>query len=292
MMRRHGVWVGVLVLAQVFLLTFSSLAAVERWVSLPLDDDGMYVLLVMGSDQGPPRGGTVAGGRADAIHLVVLDAPHRHVSILSFPRDTYVPVRGFGTTKINAMLTRGPENAVATMEDLTGLDVDDWILTGFDALIAGVDAFGGVHVDVERRLLDSAAETNHHPGRQVLSGWGALGYVRDRKSRPDGDIGRSTAQATLLRALHADLRQRVTSPSELLGFLGDLRSHTLTSIGPDRLLRLGALALKIPPSRVAQVTMPGSVGTAGRASVYRLSGSAYDIFADVRQDGRLAELDG
>lgn len=287
----RGFRIGLLALAQVFLLTFASLAAVERWVSLPIDDDDMYVLLVMGSDQGPPRADSVVQGRADGIHLVVVDAEREHVSILSFPRDSYVPVRGMGTTKINAMLTRGADNAVGTMEDLTGLTVDDWIVTGFDAMIMGVDEFGGVHIDVEQRLNNAKAETNMQPGYQRLTGWGALGYSRDRGSRPDGDIGRSTGQARLLAGMHQELINDASSPVQLMDFAGILRRHTVSSISTDRLIRLGVAALRIDPANVARVTMPGNVGTAGAASVYRLSDGAFSIFADVREDGRLAQHD-
>lgn len=284
--------VALLAVVQVVVLAAASLAAVERWVSLPLDDDGMYVLLVMGSDQGPPRSDSVLQGRADAIHMVVVDEAREHVSIVSFPRDSYVPVRGMGTTKINAMLTRGADNAVGTMEDLTGLDVDDWIVTGFDAMIIGVDEFGGIHHDVEQRLNNTKANTNMQPGVQRLTGWGALGYSRDRGSRPNGDIGRSAGQGRLLQSMHAELVKDVSSPLHMMDVAGMLRRHTVSSIPTDRLIRLGVTAMRIDPANVAQVTVPGNVGTAGAASVYRLSDGAFGIFADVREDGRLSVFDG
>lgn len=290
--RSRRVLVGVVALVQVAVLAVASAAAVDRWVSLPLDDDGMYVLLVMGSDQGPPRSDSVLQGRSDGIHLVVVDEAREHVSIVSFPRDSYVPVRGMGTTKINAMLTRGADNAVGTMEDLTGLDVDDWIVTGFDAMIIGVDEFGGVHHDVEQHLNNAKANTNIQPGHQRLTGWSALGYSRDRGSRSNGDIGRSTGQGRLLQSMHRELLGDVTSPAHLMDIAGILRRHTVSSIPTDRLIRLGVTALQIDPANVAQVTVPGNVGTAGAASVYRLSDGAFGIFADIRDDGRLHVFDG
>jgi polyisoprenyl-teichoic acid--peptidoglycan teichoic acid transferase len=285
------VLIGLLALVQVLVLATASVAAAKRWVALPLDDDGMYVLLVMGSDMGPPRADSVLQGRADGIHLVVVDEAREHVSIMSFPRDSYVPVRGMGTTKINAMLTRGPENAVGTMEDLTGLDIDDWIVTGFDAMIIGIDEFGGVHHDVEQRLSDAKANTNLQPGRQRLTGWSALGYSRDRNSRGNGDIGRSTGQGRLLASMHRELIDDVTSPTHLMDLAGILRRHTVSSISTDRLVRLGLIALRIDPDDVVHVTAPGNVGTAGAASVYRLSDGAFGIMADLRDDGRLAQHD-
>lgn len=278
-------------LSVIWALAFTGLLAVEKWVALPIDDDGMYVLLVMGSDQGPPRSGSVLEGRADAIHLVVLDEQREHVSIMSFPRDIFVPVRGMGTTKINAMLTTGPETAVGTMEDLTGLDVDDWIVTGFDAMIIGVDEFGGIHHEVEQRLNNAKANTNMQPGMQRLPGFAALAYTRDRGSRSNGDVGRSTGQGRLLASMHRELLDDATSPARLVDFAGILRRHTVSSIPADRLIRLGVTALRIDPDKVAQSTVPGVVGTAGDASVIRLTPDAAVLFEDVRTDGRFAQFD-
>jgi LCP family protein required for cell wall assembly len=287
--------VALLVFAQVAVLGSAAFAAVDRWLSMPLDDDGMYALLVLGSDEGPPTrlGSPARNGRADAIHLVVVDQAREHVSIISFPRDSYVPVRGMGTTKINAMLTRGPENAVGTVEDLTGIDIDDYVLTGFGAMTAGVDEFGGVDVDVEQRLYDpSGSSSDLQPGPQTLVGWQTLAYSRDRHSRSNGDIGRSTAQATVLRAMHQKLLAEDPSPGRLVDYVSIFRRHTETSIRTDRLFRLAVLALTIDPANIAQVTLPGNIGTAGSASVYRLSDGAFGIFADIREDGVLASLQG
>lgn len=291
MIRRHGFLVGVVVLVQVFVLTFASLAATARWLSMPLGGDE-YVLLVLGSDQGPPRSGSATGGRADAIHLLVVDEARTHVSIVNIPRDSYVPVRGFGRTKINAMLTRGPASAVGTIEDLTGLDVDDWIVTGFDGFSRAIDEFGPVKIDVEQRLDDPrGAHSNLQPGTQRLNGTQALAYSRDRKSRPGGDFGRTAAQGRMLRAMHRDLIRRSASPTSLLAHAATLRSSTASSIGPDRLLRLGALALRIDPANVAHETAPGGAGRAGASSVVYLSDGAYALFAELRQNGRLPELE-
>lgn len=282
--------ITLLALVQVLVLAAASLAAVERWVSMPIGGDE-YVLLVMGSDQGPYRSGDVFDGRADTIQLVVVNKARTHVSILSFPRDSYVPVRGHGSTKINAMLQGGPAAAVGTMEDLTGLKVDDWIVTTFQGLMNGVDSFGGVTVNVEHRLTNTSTGSGSglvvlDPGNQKLTGAEALGYSRDRKSRPGGDFGRTAAGGTLLQSLHKDLIRRSDSPIAMANFAAKLRAHTTSSLSVDKMLRLGHTALTIKPKNVKQKTVPGSVGSAGSASVVHLSSSAQNLFADLRDNGR------
>lgn len=280
--------VALLLVAQLAILTVATATASRRFVSAPLDGDDPYVLLVLGSDAGPPRSGSADTGRADGFHLVVLDGTREHVSILSFPRDSYVEIPGMGRTKINASLTRGPDTAVATAEKLTGIAVDDWIVTGFHGFIAAVDELGGVTVDVEERLYDPAGSSSDlQPGPQELDGWQALTYTRDRKSRSNGDFGRAESHARFLQALHRQIRAEGPDAARLVELVSTLRRHTATSIPADRLFRLAGLAVDIDPANVTRVNVPGRVGTAGAASVVRLTPEAEGLFADLREDGRL-----
>lgn len=269
------------------LLSLLALAAAVPTIAFemaarPLDDD-RYTVLVMGSDMGPWRSGSVVGGRSDALHLVSVVPSRREVAILSFPRDSYVPVPGMGTTRINAALTRGPQTAVATVEGLTGLEVDDWIVTGMLAFHNGVSAYGGVELDVPQRLQIDANVLQ--PGLQRLDGPAALLYGRDRKNRSDGDFGRNRAQAEVLAALHAELVARDPSPIHLAGVVRDLRRHTVSSITPARMALLARIALDVEPEDVVRKQAPGRNAMRGRAAVVVLTGGAEQLFADLRDDG-------
>ena len=248
----------------------------------PLRDD-RYTLLVMGSDMGPWRSGSVFSGRSDALHLVSVVPSQQAAAILSFPRDSYVPVPGMGTTRINAALTRGPDTAVATVENLTGVQIDDWIVTGMGAFERGMDEFGGIEVDVGQRLhLDANVI---QPGLQRLDGKGALVYGRDRKSRSDGDFGRSRAQAEILATLHAQLRARNPSPVELMQQVAALRRNTVSSIPAARMPLLARTAMQIDPAKIERRQTPGVNATRGGASVVTLTGGASALYADLRDDG-------
>lgn len=248
----------------------------------PLDDD-RYTLLVMGSDQGPWRSGTVLQGRADAMHLVSVVPSQGAASILSFPRDAYVPVPGMGTTRINASLTRGPETAVETVQNLTGIEIDDWVVTGMGSFHFGVSAFGGVEIPVLQRLRidDNVLEA----GRQRLDGPDALIYARDRKNRSDGDFGRNRAQAELLAAMHGELVERNPSALELAGLIAEFRKNTVSSIPAARMPLLAKVALDIDPDLVRREQTPGSNANRGGAAVVVLGGGASNLYADLRDDG-------
>lgn len=271
-----------LLLLAVLLLAATVPAAAIQLASRPLDDD-RYTLLVMGSDMGPWRPGSVLGGRSDALHLVSVVPSAGTVSILSFPRDSYVAVPGMGRTRINAALTRGPDTAVATVEGLTGIEIDDWIVTGMSAFVRGLDQFGGVEIDVPQRVrVDNNVV---EPGLQRLDGTGSLVYGRDRKSRSDGDFGRNRAQAEVLAAMHAEVLARDPSPVQLAGLLRDLRRYTVTSIPPGRMAVLAGLAMDIDPADVIRRQAPGANANRGGAAVVVLTGGAEELFADLRDDG-------
>ena len=283
--RRIGVLVTVAALA-VAAVGVGIVLAATRWVTAPLDDTGPYVLLVIGSDDGPPRGASPLDGRADALHLLVVTEDRQHVTFVDFPRDAWVDVPGVGRTKINAALTHGPETVVATMESNWGFEVDNYILTDFQGFVVAIDELGGLEISVEERLYDPVgSSSNLYPGVQRLRGLDALSYARDRHSRSDGDFGRAAAQSRVLKAVHEQLRNENPSLERIAQLLSILRRTTISDIPPDRMLRLAMLAMAIPPQNTVQYTLPGSLGTAGSASVVYLTDRAHEILRDLADDG-------
>lgn len=260
--------------------------AAERWVAAPVADDAV-ALLVLGSDAGPNRAGDPLRGRADAFHVLVVSPDHRHVSIVDVPRDTYVPVPGRGNSKINACLVGGPERCVQTAESLFGIDIDHWLVTDFRGLAAAIDLYGGLTVDVEQRLHDPFSGTNLQPGRQVLDGGQTLAYSRDRKSRAGGDFARSAAHATILTSLHRQILAEDPSVTRVADLVGLLHATVVSDMDAATALRLGYLAQRIPPDNVVTRVLDGVPGSAGGASIVRITGAGHATIADLREDMRL-----
>jgi LCP family protein required for cell wall assembly len=240
-------------------------------------------LLILGSDtrKGPPDGG---GGRCDAIHIVAINPQSKSGTILNFPRDSWVPVSGMGTTKINAACTRGAENMVSTLKSLTGIPIQYYAITEFSNFVALVDELGGIQgVPIPYRMRDPYSGADFQQGTFPLNGTQALAFSRNRHDTPRGDFSRSENQATLILAGLGKFREETADPHRIFDIIRIGRRHVKSNLPLSDLVKLALLAKDVDPANVKNLTMPGSTGSAGGASVVFLAPG--DIFARVRDDG-------
>ena len=287
---RRTVLALVTVLLDLVVLAGAAHTAVRAYTVAPFDatgSDGRLTLLVLGSDSGPPRPGSPLAGRADGFHIVSLSVDRQHAAIVSFPRDSWVPVAGQGTTKVNSCLSTGPDPCVATAQSLTGIEMDGYVLTSFQGFERAVDAIGGVTIDVEQRLLDISSHSDLQPGVQMLNGQQALSYVRDRHSRPNGDLDRAESHARFMQAAHTTLVGQDPSLFRIHELIAIFHATSVTTLGAADQLRLAATVLRIPPENIVRKRLDASLGTVGSASVVFLTEGAEATLADLRADGML-----
>jgi polyisoprenyl-teichoic acid--peptidoglycan teichoic acid transferase len=242
-------------------------------------------ILVLGSDA--RQGEQVARLRADSIHIVGINLRQRKASILGFPRDSYVPIPGHGSSKINnAMTFGGPQLMVSTVERLTGIRMDFWLLTSFKGLRQMVDAVGGVTVKVPYPMHDPYSGANFRAGPQRMGGAKALAFARNRHDTPNGDFSRSLNQGVLMLSALTELRKDFgKSPTVLFRWIAALWRGVQSDLPAKTLFDLALTATQVRPSSVKNVVVPGSTGTAGGASVVFISGSARQLYNDIRRDG-------
>lgn len=248
----------------------------------PMPSDLVFVLAI-GSDARP--GESLERSRADSIHLIAINPSSGTGTVLGFPRDAWVEIPDHGRGKINSALSLGgPDLLSATVQRLTGLPVHWWVLTGFDGLTAMVDALGGVHVEVTRRMADRNSGAFFERGWHAMSGTEVLAFSRDRTSVERGDLTRSEHQGAVIVQALGKLRVEVGAMDGIRRWADVLWSHARLDVPFDDLLRLGAAARRIDPTGIVNVVAPGRVGTAGRASVVYLTEEAEALFEDLRDD--------
>jgi polyisoprenyl-teichoic acid--peptidoglycan teichoic acid transferase len=245
------------------------------------------IVLVIGSDARP--GQSVTRSRADSLHLVGVNPARGSASVLGIPRDSYVPIPGAGSEKINASLFfGGPQRTVETVERLTGARIDAYLLTGFDSFRRLIRLVGGVEVRIPYPINDHYSGAHFRQGRTRLTGRGALAFSRNRHDAPGGDFGRSLNQGRLLIAALAEFREDVRrDPVQLFRWLWAGARSIQTDLSLDEMLQLSLAAMTIEPGRVDNRVVSGSGGTVGGASVIRLGSSAHAMFRDMARDGVL-----
>lgn len=241
--------------------------------------------LIIGSDI---REGDPAAGRADSLHVVAVDPVRGRGTIVGIPRDSFVPIPGRGSSKINAALSSGgPERMVQTVEALSGLPIHYWALTEFSRFRELVDRLGRVEVDVPYRMADRFSGAFFDPGKRRMNGTEALAFARARMGIPGGDFGRSENHGRLLLAGIEKFSEDTKRPLELFRYLSAFNDLVATDVPLSDLIELALIGRRLEPDDIANVVLPGSTGSAGGASVVFLGPSARQIFDAIRDDAVL-----
>lgn len=259
------------------------------WPSMGIDANlGTFpkMVAVVGSDARPNENRERA--RSDSIHFVAM-AGDGTASMVGVPRDSWVAISGHGHNKINAALAfGGPDLMMQTFSEVTDLDLDGYILTGFAGFQSLIGVLGGLTIDVPHVFNDKAAKAHLDAGHQVLDGAQALAMSRTRKTLARGDFSRQENGGLVIQAAQAMVR--AGGVAGLPDLISAAQPYFSTSFAPDELMRVAAAITRVEPDQVVNVVAPGRVGSAGGASVVFLSNSAPDLFADLA-DGHLQPSD-
>ena len=141
------------------------------------------------------------GERSDTILILHIPANGGRPVLISIPRDSYVPIPGNGSSKINAAFDMGgPQLLAETIQNVTGLYINHYMGIGFGGFVNVVNAVGGVRMCLPAPLVDPKAGLNLPAGCQNLDGGTALGYVRTRAFALS-DLQREEDQRLFLKAL-------------------------------------------------------------------------------------------
>jgi LCP family protein required for cell wall assembly len=124
----------------------------------------------------------VNGINSDVVMILHLNPTTRTVSILSIPRDLFVPnARAGGANKIDAALYEGPTQLVAAIQDDFGIPIQHYVELNFDSFASVVNALGGINMYFPEPVYDPESDLDVRTvGCEHLTGFRALQVVRAR----------------------------------------------------------------------------------------------------------------
>jgi LCP family protein required for cell wall assembly len=259
---------------------------------------GPLNILVLGSQQrtgqqgffGVAPGDSPETENSDNLLLIHLDATHTHATILSIPRDTFVyepsckdrsrfigigkyPAQAYppGAIIDGALNIGGPTCAVETVEDLTGIKLDHFVMFDFNSFRTLVDALGGVEVCVPPGgYHDTNSGVNLKPGKHLLKYDEALAYVRQRDDLGGPDAGGDLPRIVVQQAFISSVIQKVNSTGLLSNGLElyKIASTAASALTVDKslgntssLLGLARSLVHLKSQNVSLITMPTTVDT-------------------------------
>ncbi len=223
-------------------------------------------------EQGPPR--------TDTIIVVSIAPESREVSMLSIPRDLWVPIPGYD---INAKINQayaigearrypggGPALVKKTISELIGYPVHYYALVDFDGFRKLIDLIGGIEVCVPYTIHDEQFPTDDYgvevlhieAGCQQMDGDLALKYARTRHG--DSDYARAQRQQQVLLAARNKVLQAKMLPTLILRapqILRSLSGSVETDIPLDKLVSLARLAAEIDENRIRREVIDNRYGT-------------------------------
>lgn len=239
-------------------------------------------ILLLGSDtrsgDNAAIGGANGGMRSDTSIIIHISADRSRVELISIPRDSWVKIPSClrtngtksapATTKFNAAFAYGAESGsvtdaaactIKTVESLTHVLINDFVVVDFAGVVSMVDALGGVPMCVPNNMSSPDSGLNVKAGLQTFDGTTAIAFARSRKGPGLGDgsdTGRITRQQDLLGATirQAQSKNLLTDAGALYKFLNAATSSLTTSPGLASIPKLVGLVYSLRGLQAKDVT--------------------------------------
>lgn len=217
-----------------------------------------FSLLLIGVDGTGDKLNANQSFNGDTLMVITFNPKNLNVTMLSIPRDTYVPIacRGNKEAKINSSAYGGTQCVIKTIQNLIDIDIDYYVKINFKGVTSLVDVLGGIDVDVPYALCEQDSERRFgkytifvEKGMQHLNGEQALALSRNRhywseycdsKYTSDGnrnDFTRGQNQQLVVTAIAKEIKN-INSISDFNLILNAISNTIDTNITVDQMLSL------------------------------------------------------
>jgi LCP family protein required for cell wall assembly len=282
----------------------------SRTEGAPDDATGRMQILILGTDtrdgknsQYGSKDDSSGYGHSDVMMLMDISADNKRVSVISFPRDLLVDTPKCKDPKSNkqypaqtgvminsAMSEAGIGCAVDTVNKLTGLEIDHFMMADFNAVKELSNAVGGVDVCISDAVFDPDSGLRLPKGTSKVKGEQALSFVRTRHAFGDGsDLGRIKAQQGFLSSLVRKIKDdgTLTNPARMLGIADAITKNLTIDDGlasVPTLLTVGNRLKNIDVGKVAFVAAPTEPAVSDSNRLQLAEPAASELFAAMRKD--------
>lgn len=246
------------------------------------------------------------GSRSDTVILAHVPADGSRVTLVSFPRDSYVKIPQWTDAegkvhrsrqdKLNSAFAAGSlpgGNAAllsATVQDLTGMRVDHFVQIDFIGFQRMVNTLGGIDVCLREPARDKRSGIDLPAGVSHINGSQALAFVRQRYGLEHGDLDRIKRQQYFISAVMKEVisARILLNPLKLSSVLEDATKSVSADQGLNDLRKLALRLRNLDPEHVQFTTLPVSGPVMrGDASVLIVDEpKAAALFAQLRGVGR------
>jgi LCP family protein required for cell wall assembly len=284
----------------------------------PVDPNAINLLLI-GSDSRSGENGAIggsagiSGARSDTDMLVHIAPGDRQVVVLSFPRDSVVPILQcapedgtVGQTaepgeieQLNATFAYGGPGCLwETLEQTTGIHIDDFVELTFVGFEEAINALGGVDVCLPAAVDDPMSGLDISAGFHHIFGAQALAFWRTREDLGMGsDPQRIQRDQYLMAALLQGIERTglADSPTKLLGVVDALSAEhgnvtTDSQLTPGRMLQIADDLRGLSAESVQFVTVPWVQYPPNPNWVQWAQPDAGNLFAAIAHDTSLPEI--
>ena len=218
----------------------------------------------------------VPGARSDVTMILHLDPATNAASLLSIPRDLFVPLPPHSMAgpvgKIDAALNDGPNNLITAITNNLGIPINHFVEINFDGFQRTIDAIGGINMSFPTPLRDNfSALSIKQTGCVHLNGATALAVVRARHLQyfangrwnddPLSDLARIRRDHTFLRIFVNAAKAQLTNPLRINALVAGLTSQVTVDTGLNANLMLQLLRhyRHLDPNTVPETTLPITV---------------------------------
>jgi len=210
MSKRIAITLGILVLLGSLAFVSRELVNRERVINVATEQrqeaSEDIAVLVLGH-VGVGQGGTwhFSPNLTDSIVLIYYKAQSNTINLISLPRDLYGEFGG-KNLRINRVFMDGKiEDLMKTMPEITGVEVDKYVVLDLALVSEAIDSLGGIDIDLPSKVVDPVSGFTLQAGPQRLDGEDVIWLIRNRFA-PQGDFFREKNQHLVVEAAFAKFK--------------------------------------------------------------------------------------